>query len=68
MINYEVDAEKCTGCMLCAKHCPVKVIVGMKGQTHSIDSLRCTQCGLCYVTCPQDAIYKKDKIMEELIQ
>lgn len=72
MITYEVDAEKCTGCLLCAKHCPVKTIVGMKGQVHSIDSTRCTQCGLCYVTCPQDAISKKDrsidKIKEVLIQ
>jgi NADH-quinone oxidoreductase subunit F len=68
LINYVVDADKCTGCMLCAKNCPTKAIIGMKGEVHSIDSARCSQCGICYSSCPQEAISKHDKILEIVIE
>ena len=48
--------DKCIGCTLCAKQCPVKAIEGAVKQKHSIDSEKCISCGLCGKICPQNAV------------
>lgn len=55
-ITYEVDPEKCTGCMVCKLNCPVDAIEGEKKKIHVIDQNTCINCGLCYTKCNFDAI------------
>jgi NADH-quinone oxidoreductase subunit F len=58
LISYEINAEKCKGCVLCVKKCPVKAITGEKKKVHVIDAKTCIKCGLCYDVCKFDAIEK----------
>ena len=59
LIQYFVDEEKCTGCLLCAKKCPQKAITGQRKEPQSIDQDKCTKCGLCYESCKFNAILRK---------
>ncbi len=56
LITYEVVAKLCTGCMVCARNCPVGAISGEKGQPHVINPEGCTRCGVCHSLCNFDAI------------
>jgi NADH:ubiquinone oxidoreductase subunit F (NADH-binding)/NAD-dependent dihydropyrimidine dehydrogenase PreA subunit len=56
LITYSVDPDKCTGCTLCAKVCPVGAAAGEKKKTHKIDPDKCTRCGACKESCQFDAI------------
>ncbi len=55
LITYSVN-DNCTGCMLCAKNCPVNAITGEKKKKHVIDASVCTRCGACEAVCQYDAI------------
>ena len=56
LITYSVDAEKCTGCTVCAKVCPTGAASGERKKTHAIDLAKCTKCGACRESCKFDAI------------
>jgi NADH-quinone oxidoreductase subunit F len=56
LLTYEVIAENCTGCMACAKGCPVDAIEGEKKQVHHILQDVCIQCGVCFTKCKFKAI------------
>ncbi|MDI6751852.1 MAG: NADH-quinone oxidoreductase subunit NuoF [bacterium] len=56
LLIYSIDHLLCTGCMLCAKKCPVSAIFGEKKMPHSIDQSKCTRCGLCANLCKEKAI------------
>ncbi|MBT3182746.1 MAG: NADH-quinone oxidoreductase subunit NuoF [Deltaproteobacteria bacterium] len=58
LVTYNIDAEKCTGCTLCAKVCPVEAISGEVKKPHVIDHDKCVKCGKCISSCNFDAIYK----------
>jgi len=59
LIRYTVDEEKCTGCRLCAKECPVESISGENKQPQMIDQSKCIKCGLCYAVCKFDAVSRR---------
>ncbi len=55
LCSYHIN-EKCTGCTLCAKVCPVTCITGEKKKLHLIEQEDCIQCGSCFDACRFDAI------------
>jgi NADH:ubiquinone oxidoreductase subunit F (NADH-binding)/ferredoxin len=56
LIKYSIDAEKCTGCLLCLKECPQEAITGERKEPHSIDESKCTKCGICRDVCRYEAV------------
>ncbi len=58
LFRYQIDAEACTGCVLCAKRCPVDAIAGERKKPHVIDQEICTNCGTCFDVCPFSAVIK----------
>ncbi len=49
-----LDADKCTGCRTCLRHCPTEAIRIKNGRA-VIDSERCIDCGACIRYCPHQA-------------
>jgi ferredoxin len=56
LFYYEIDPEACTGCTLCAKRCPEKIISGEKKKPHELDREKCIKCGICYDACKFNAV------------
>ncbi len=58
LVRFVIEPDKCTGCMVCARHCPVNAISGEKGKPHTIDQTKCIKCGTCLDVCKFDAVFK----------
>ncbi|MCK4695422.1 MAG: 4Fe-4S binding protein, partial [Candidatus Cloacimonetes bacterium] len=58
LLKYEIIEDKCTGCTICARKCPVNCISGELKKVHVIDQEACIKCGFCYEVCKFDAIKK----------
>lgn len=68
LITYTVVADKCTGCMACARACPTAAAVATESaavirgkvnpklKVHNIIQDKCIKCGLCYEACKFDAV------------
>jgi len=59
LLHYVIDPNKCTGCTLCARRCPVSCIAGKVKEPHVIDQSKCIKCGACMENCKFSAISKK---------
>ena len=57
LIQFNVT-DKCVGCGLCAKRCPVGAISGEKKMKHAINQAKCIKCGACFNACKFHAIAK----------
>ena len=65
LLEYKIDKDKCIGCGMCARKCPVSTIKvtdyiapGKKKPAYEIDSSKCVKCGACIDTCKFGAVSK----------
>ncbi len=60
LVTYSIDEEKCPGCGLCVKECPVEAITPMgKKKPVVLDQEKCIKCGSCYDVCNLGAVIRK---------
>ena len=56
MAKITINEEKCKGCGLCQRNCPVEAIEGEARDKRVINQDKCIKCGTCISSCPFHAI------------
>ncbi len=59
LTTFIIDSDKCIGCDVCRKNCPVECIAGEVKKPHVIDIDKCVRCGNCMNICKFDAVKVK---------
>ncbi|PID28747.1 MAG: NADH-quinone oxidoreductase subunit NuoF [Candidatus Cloacimonadota bacterium] len=58
LLHFDIDKNKCIGCSLCARKCPVDCISGSREERYAISQDACIKCGNCKDVCPVKAVKK----------
>lgn len=57
LLKIEIDQEKCTGCGLCEKSCPMDIkLLTYKDNNKRVLSTECILCTTCSSICPTNAV------------
>lgn len=59
LLKFHIEPERCKGCTLCARSCPVQAIEGTVRNPHRIIQEKCIKCGTCMDKCKFGAIVKR---------
>ncbi len=59
LVHYEIVSDKCVGCTMCARNCPVGCISGERKAPHLIHQEECIKCGRCFEVCRFDAVARQ---------
>jgi NADP-reducing hydrogenase subunit HndC len=58
LLTFSIERDKCTGCGLCSRDCPVSCISKAEGKKYVIDTARCVRCSACFDACRFEAVLK----------